>query len=95
MKILKLTKKHLSDPLALLLNIGAKDDKTNQVFPGKVYLNLKDYNVLKKTLTKELKIKLPYLNSRKIKSKVGLTLLNYGPVEVKHGIEQGYAVYIE
>lgn len=94
-KTLKLNKKHLSDPIKLLIDIGAKDEKKNQVFPEKVFMNLKDYNVMKKMLAQRVKKGSPYLTSKKVNELVGLHLLNFGPVEVKRGVEQGYVIYIQ
>ena len=50
---------------------------------------------MKKLLTQIVKKKCPYFHSKKVNSTVGLHLLNYGPVEVKNGVESGYAIYIE
>lgn len=92
---LKLTKKHLTDPVHLLKSIGAVSKNENKAFPEKVYMNLKDYNLMRKLISQKLKKQKPWLHSKAIKNAVGLHLLNYGPVEVKKGIEKGYAIYIK
>lgn len=94
-KTLKLNKKHLSDPLHLLLSIGAKSETKNEVFPWKVFMNAKDYKKMEKLLTLKYKKSNPYSNLKRIKAAVGLQLLNYGPVEVKTGIQEGYAIYVQ
>ncbi len=93
MKTVKITKSMLKDPETLLRKVGAVHD--NQAFPGQVYMNQKDYQELRKNLTKAFKKEYPLLLKRKIESSVEMTLLNLGPVNLKRGIEKGYLLVDE
>ena len=93
-KTLKLSKKHLSDPIHLLVSIGAVENE-NELLPNKVFMNVKDYKKMKSLLKARVKKEKPYLPSKKIETTVGMHLLNYGPVDVKFGVQEGYAIFIK
>jgi hypothetical protein len=93
MKAYKLTKQMMMDPQALLAKVGACFDY--KAFPELVYMNDKDYKQLTKNLRAQYKKDKPYLGARQIDFGVAMTLMNLGPVSMKHGVEPGYVLVDE
>lgn len=92
MKAFKLTKKMLSEPTILLKTVGAVNYRDNQAFPSQVFMNNKDYDVLVKNVRKLFKKENPLIKLEKLEAPVQYHMLNYGPVSLKNGIEQGYVL---
>lgn len=93
MKTVKITKTMLKDPATLLRKVGATHEK--QAFPSHVFMNEKDYQVLKTNLKKQFKKEYPFIKKEKIESSVAFELFNLGPVNLKKGIEKGYVLVNE
>jgi hypothetical protein len=88
MKAVKLTKTMLQDPTVLLEKAGAVRD--NQSFPSHVFMAEQDHKILINNLKKRVKRAYPYLDRKRVEGTVALTILNYGPVTLKTGIQSGY-----
>lgn len=84
----------MKDAESFLDGVGAIDKEARRAFPTCVYMNPKDYKKLERNVIQAFKKKYPYLNSNKLKSSVGMYMLNLGPVEVE-GIKEGYTVVDE
>ena len=92
-KAYRLTKQMMLDPETLLKKVGASFDY--HAFPECVYMNDKDYKQLAKNLRVQYKKDKPYLRARHIAFGVNMTLMNLGPVCMKHGVEPGYILVDE
>lgn len=90
----KLTKRMLNtDPQDLLIKLGAVDLKAKIVFPSEVYFSKADYLTLTKQIKKLFLKQYPGLDSRRLASAVGMTLLSYGPnCSLQDAIKPGYAL---
>lgn len=96
MRTYKLTKAMTKDMEILLSTVGAvmhlpDGEGRKRAFPSYVFVSKNDYKKLTQEVTKSFRKEYPYISPRKLKSSVGMHLLNLGPVVV-NGIKDGFVL---
>lgn len=82
MKIVKLSKKDLKDPVSILKKCDAVINN-ERAFPSHVYVSPNTYKILEKNLRNLVKKERVYATKLLIDNIVGMELLNFGPCVLK------------
>lgn len=91
LKELKLKKEHYTNLEKLLDDAGLV--RIREAQPGRIFINKKDLDKMRKELTKAYTKRYPYLAIKKIKTAVALYMLNLSPAE-NNAVKDGYAIYL-
>ncbi len=93
---IKITKRDLKSPEALLKKAKAVDNEIKMAYPQHVYCNQADYNKLEQNLIDDYKKEYRGYTDRAIKMGVGHYLLNLGPnCSLSSQIPSGYILVDE
>jgi D-alanyl-D-alanine carboxypeptidase len=98
MKTVKINKTDYVNLQKLLTRVGAVDDEKQPTaaYPSNVYWTKQDLAKMTRALMAEFKKQYPYVRTKKLKSSVGMHMLNLSPSEVKGvGLKQGYMLVDE
>jgi hypothetical protein len=88
MRVVKITKTMMKDPETLLIKIGAVVGRNG--YPNHVFMNSKDYEVLKRNVKNNIKKSSRNISKMKVEYYAGLIMLNLGPRSLKNGVQKGY-----
>lgn len=98
MKTVKIHNKDYVNLEYLLDRVGAVYKVNGRAFaePSAVYWTKKDLKLMERSLFKEFKKEHPYSTTKKLKSSVGMHMLNLSPNELKgEGLKNGYMLVDE
>lgn len=92
-KFIKITKAMFSSPQRLLVEAGACSNRVG--YPHHVYMSVKDYKKLTKNTLEACRREMKGWSKDRIATAAYMEMLQYAPVTVKRGIEEGYIMVDE